>query len=149
MPRTVEETIEDYVNAWNSMDFAALEHAWDKNAEEIHYVAEEMERPFTQLAAVRDYWRLTAEVVERVWMNVTHQRSNYLTDDICVVTYSMHMDAELRPNAGHAVAPIGVDVRVSAILMFADDNWKFIHYVESPLGPLPFMRKAYQKNYRR
>lgn len=149
MTSAIASTVKNYVEAWNAMDFVALERAWDDTADEIHYVAEEMEQPFTQLADVRDYWRITAEVVEQVWMSVDNQRTNYLSDDICVVTYSMHMDATMSASNGRAVSPIGVDVLVSAILKCDGANWKFIHYVEAPLGPLPFMRKAYNANYRR
>ena len=138
-----DATIDTCVTAWNALDVDALYGLWDADAAAIHYVAEELEQPLYRLDDVLDYWRRTAEIVTRVSMTTADRRIQPLGSDYCVATYAMHADIDLSSSGA-----IGVDLRVSAILRRTDNGWRFIHYVEAPLGTLPFLRRVYADNVR-
>ncbi|MEM1090904.1 MAG: nuclear transport factor 2 family protein [Pseudomonadota bacterium] len=145
---TPESTIEAYRDAWNAMDFSALLQLWDHSEAEIYYLAEEFEKPMVSLDEVSNYFDLTTAAVESVqlWVDGLHLKS--LAEDLQVATFDMHVDASLTGSAARGVKPLGIDVRVSSILRQREGQWRFIHYVEAPLGALPFVRRAYQANTR-
>ena len=93
---SIEETIERYVAAWNAMNLAELENLWHANESGIYYVAEEIDEPFYAMDSVVAYWRKTARLIERVSMTLSDQRTNMLSDKLCVVTFSMLVDADMR-----------------------------------------------------
>ena len=41
--------------------------------------------------------------------------------------------------------PIGGEVKVAVLLRHHEPMWRSVHYMEAPLGPLPFVRLAYQR----
>lgn len=137
-------TVDAYCQAWNRMDFDALEALWDPDADEIYYLAEENERPLYQLSEVRDYFKTTARVVTQVSMWLANERYKSLGHQWTVASFDMHVDCAMAAPA----RPIGVDVRVSAILQNNGGAWQFIHYAEAPLGTLPFIRQVYNNNTR-
>ncbi len=148
MTASAEATIEAYREAWNAMDFDSLLKLWDDQESEIYYLAEEFEKPMVSLAEVSDYFALTTAAVESVKLWVDGLRLKTLAEDLQVATFDMHVDASLTGSAARGVKPLGIDVRVSAILKYRDGRWRFIHYVEAPLGALPFVRRAYHANTR-
>ncbi|MFK7955282.1 MAG: nuclear transport factor 2 family protein [Lysobacterales bacterium] len=148
MPATPELTIDAYQDAWNAMDFAALGLLWDSAESDIYYVAEEMDQPMYQWAEVAQYFELTASVVESVNLWAENRRYKPLTENLTVATFDMHVDITMSSAKTQGIKPVGVDVRVSAILKQRDKQWRFIHYAEAPLGPLLFVRRAYAANVR-
>lgn len=148
MPTSPELTIDAYSAAWNAMDFAALSKLWDSSESEIYYVAEEMEQPMYRWPQVSAYFERTAATVEKVQLWVSNTQYKALTDTYTVATFDMHVDASMRGAAAQGFKPVGIDVRVSSILKRRNGQWRFIHYAEAPLGPLPFVRRAYNANVR-
>ena len=143
MNDTPDATIDACITAWNALDVDALYELWDADAEAVHYVAEELEQPLYRLNDVLEYWRRTAGIVTRVRMTTADRRIEPLGQDYCVATYAMHADIDLKTSGA-----IGVDLRVSGILRRTGNGWRFIHYVEAPLGTLPFLRRVYADNVR-
>ena len=148
MTNSPEANIDAYRRAWNNMDFDGLLKLWDDAEAEIYYLAEEFDHPMRQLDEVADYFRLTAAAVESAKLWVDGLRLKSLSAELVVATFDMHVDASITGSAAKGVKPLGIDVRVSAILKQRDGCWRFIHYCEAPLGPLPFVRKAYYANTR-
>ncbi len=140
----LQDTMQQYIAAWNSLDFSTLQSLWDPSEDSIYYVAEEIEHPMTDLQSVVAYWEATAMIVSGLNMTTSNMQYKPLAEDIGVATYEMHMTATISGSA----KPIGVDVRVSAILRRRSGEWRFIHYAEAPLGALPFVRRASQANAR-
>lgn len=148
MTDKAEETITAYVAAWNQLELGVLADFWLDDPSGIYYLAEESEHPYFSLDEVKAYWQLSQKLVSEIDMSIDELRIKSLSDQHCVASYSMHMDARVGANApldGHL---IGVDVQVSTIMQFHSNEWRLIHYAESPLGPLPFMRKAYRNQVR-
>lgn len=144
----ISTTLDNYEQAWNRMDFDALAALWQQDEQGIYYVAEEIDKPLRDFDAVLEYWSRTKSTVESVQIATSNRRLKILCDDCCVATYEMHVDASMRGAKQQGYKPLGVDVRVSAILRLGASGWRFIHYVEAPLGALPFVRRAYNANAR-
>lgn len=142
MTEAVQQTLDNYFTAWNRLEFASLADFWQQDGD-VYYVAEEIERPMHSFNEILSYWRKTAATITSIDMQATDLRIRLLADNIAVATYEMHVDAGVQHSA-----TIGIDVRVSAILRNTGQGWRFIHYAESALGALPFVRRAYAANVR-
>lgn len=146
MDADLELVFKNYIAAWNALDFEGLQSFWDTNEPDIYYLAEEMEHPFYKLEDVVAYWEHVQLIIS--WITITpsgvHQKM--LSEHLAVLTYSMHVDMGTAGPEKFGHKPLGVDVRVSAILRKTNEGWRFIHYAESPLGALPFIRRAYHAN---
>jgi hypothetical protein len=148
MNTDIDALLDGYICAWNSMDFDTLQSLWDADEDEIHYLAEEIECPFYTLNDVIDYWSYAKLSIEWVSMIAANRRSKRLTDELCVVYYEMHVDLCMKDSNAMMPKPIGVDLNVSAILRKTIQGWRFIHYVEAPLGALPYLLGLYGANTR-
>lgn len=142
----VNAVLDAYVDAWNRMDFAALGSLWDSSSPDLYYVAEEVDHALHGFAAIDAYWQRTAATVEFVRIRIEDRRVRQLADDIVVATWGMHVEASMRGYEAQGFSPVGSDVKVTAILRRCDGDWRFIHYVEAPLGALPFVRRVYNSN---
>ena len=148
MNADIDTLLDSYISAWNSMDFDTLQSLWDADEKEIYYLAEEIESPFYTLKDVIDYWSYANLSIEWLSMTAANRRSKRLTDELCVVYYEMHVDLGMKDSNTMMPKPIGVDLNVSAILRKTIRGWRFIHYVEAPLGALPYLLGLYNANTR-
>jgi hypothetical protein len=148
MNADIDTLLDSYISAWNSMDFETLQSLWDADEKEIYYLAEEIESPFYTLKDVVEYWSYADLSIEWLSMTAANRGSKRLTDDLCVVYYEMHVDLGMKDSNAIMPKPIGVDLNVSAILRKTIQGWRFIHYVEAPLGALPYMLSLYSANTR-
>lgn len=148
MNADIDTLLESYICAWNSMDFDTLQSLWDADEKEIYYLAEEIESPFYTLKDVVAYWSYADLSIEWLSMTAANIGTKKLTEDLCVVYYEMHVDLAMKDSNAMMPKPIGVDLNVSAILRKSIQGWRFIHYVEAPLGALPYMLNLYNANAR-
>lgn len=146
MNQELTTVLKDYINAWNELNFKVIQSLWHKEEEEIYYLAEEMEHPFYSLVEVVNYWNYVAQVLKWIHITTTNIRSKTLTDGLATMSYTMHADFGTAGPEKFGHKPLGVDVRVSTILRNTTKGWRFIHYAESPLGALPFIRRVYHTN---
>ena len=140
----IAAVVDAYEQAWSTLDIDSLSSLWDTNDDEIYYVAEEIDRPFHQMSEVLNYWERTKSMVESVRMSTSDRRCRQLSRDIAAITYEMHVDITMQGSRRQTSGPVGIDVRVSALLRATDAGWRFIHYAEAPLGAMPFERRTYQ-----
>ncbi len=129
------------------MDFETLKGLWARE-DHLYYVAEETPTPMRSLAEIEHYYAHTAKTVEWVKLQLANHHFKSLADDLVVATFDMHVDASMHGYEQQGFKPVGFDHRVSAILRRTGDGWRFIHYVEAPLGVLPFIRRVYNDNVR-
>jgi len=148
MTQDVILVLDAYINAWDAMDFSTLQSLWHTSESEIYYLAEESDRPFYIFSDVINYWEYTRSIIEWLSVTATQKHCKFLTDELCILSYEMHVDASMTGSKKMGFKPIGVDVRVSAILRNTSEGWRFIHYAEAPLGALPFVRRTYNANVR-
>ncbi|MGI9232585.1 MAG: YybH family protein [Woeseiaceae bacterium] len=148
MNADIDKLLDNYESAWNGKDFAALADLWHRAEPAIYYIAEEIDRPLHDFDAVLAYWEGTRTAVEAVHLSTSNRRWKSLTADLGVVTFEMHVDVRMAAPPQSTMQPIGSDVRVSAILRRTEAGWRFIHYVEAPIGALPFVRAIYNANVR-
>ena len=139
--------IQRYIDAWNALDVEGLAAHWAADDTDIYYLAEEIDGPLTSFVAITDYWRRTARLLDWVRIDIDELSARELGDDYLLLRYAMHVDARAATD-GYASAPIGIDVRVSAVLRRTDAGWRFIHYAEAAPGALPQLRRFYAANVR-
>lgn len=137
----IDIVIKQYCHYWSCLDFAALRGLWDPLQDEPVYLAEEIPSALLDWEAIDSYWRATAEATRVIRVETANLVVRELGPDLVSALYDMRWIGEF---AGYRRA-IGGDLRVTALLRRRDDGWKFIQYVESPLAPIVYLKRCYER----
>ena len=141
----VTALLETFEKNWNALNPSANKALWDTDEPEPYYIAEEIEDTIYGWDALDRYWDSADSVIERFAIETSEVHAKHLSDDFAALNFLMHWDLEFK---GWDKTPIGFDVKVSLILRRKGEEWKICHYVESPLGPLPYIKKMYASQVR-
>ncbi len=132
--------IADYEKCWNARDYQALRKLWDPEDPNPVYIAEEVEQAMLDWDTIEAYWQGNQDMISDISLRSWDHRFKRVTDDVATAVFWMHWNARMKGADSH---PMGGDVKVTATLRKTGDGWRFVHYAESMLGPLPFLRKIY------
>lgn len=140
----VGAVLDEYEQCWSSLDFVRLRSLWDPDEADPIYVAEEGGAALIGYPAIEDYWSHTKAPLVRARLRTWDRRIKQVADDICVAYFAMRWMVELKPDGPMIVGasepvdgrrlPVGGDVRVTAMFRHTAAGWRFIHYMEAPIG---------------
>ena len=139
----VEAVIHDTAERWNSQDFSTVLELWDSDQEVPFYLAEEQDDWFIgweQLRAYLDPPR-PSPVVEGLREEMYDISVKFIADDLAIAAWRMHFEMKIRGKA-----PIGEEVRVSAVLRRKPEGWRYIHWAESPMTAMVYIEKLFQRD---
>jgi hypothetical protein len=139
LPADIEAFFTAYQAAWNEGRMDALETFWDGADPAPLYQAEEEAQPATTWPAVRDYWRRTGAMNERIIVRYANFRLKTVTKDEVMVLFDMRWDLKLKT----LPRPIGGENRTVASLRRTPQGWRMHAWVEAPLAPITYVRKLY------
>lgn len=137
------DLIASFERCFTEGDLEGLKALWDPADDSPFYIAEEVEAPLIGMPALEGYWHEQSKVLAAVSLRSWDHRFKMITDDVASALFRLHWNALQQGITGH---PIGGDVKVSAVFKRTGDGWRFVHYAESALGPLPFLRKIYRRH---
>lgn len=126
---------------WRALDYEALRTLWAADEAEPWWLPEEAEAPLVGWPAVEAYWDDCRAIIARFGLRTWDLRIKALGPDVAVAMLMMKWTAEIVANAAR---PIGGEVKVSVVLRRCPEGWRFVHYMEAALGPLPYVRAAYR-----
>jgi uncharacterized protein (TIGR02246 family) len=135
----VRRLIDAIARTWNEGRVTDLEQLWE-TTDSIYYVAEEGREPFIGIDAVREYWRMTAEVLDEVRVRLGERVIQVLAPDIALAYYPM--DWTFRVGRQH---PLGGHVRVTLLARRGGDGWRLFHYQEAPVAAMTQLRMAMEQ----
>jgi hypothetical protein len=92
---------------------------------------------------IEPYWQIAEDILLKFSIRTWNLKCKLLSEDLAALNYMMHWNGLIK---GMEDSPLGLDVRVSAIVRRTDKGWRFCHYVESPLGAFPYLKAVYQAN---
>lgn len=142
LPADLQAYFAAYQAAWNEGRMGDLERYWDTADPAPLYQAEEEERAATDWAGVRDYWRRTAAMNERIIVSYTNFRLKRVSETEVMVLFDMRWDLKLKT----LPRPIGGENRTVASLRRTPDGWRMHAWVEAPLAPITYVRKLYMNS---
>lgn len=123
------------------MDIRAL---WDPDESEPYYIAEEIEDPMCDWDTIEAYWQASADYIATFELHTSGHRAKLVAPGLASVLFSMRWTATLTTDP----RPITFDVKTSALLRQTGaegyGGWRLCQWIESPLGPLPYIKKAYR-----
>ena len=125
------ELLERFEDLWSRRKPTQLRELWDPAEDNPFYIAEEIADPMYGWDTILPYWREAEQLLLK------------FTPGLAAMKFIMHWSGLLR---GMEQMPLGLDVRVSALLRRTEAGWRFCHYVESPLGPFPYLQASYRAN---
>jgi hypothetical protein len=125
---------------WNANDMDGMAALWDLEDPSPFYQAEEEEAWADDWPKLRDYWRRTQALNQRIAVRYGDLGVKPLGPDLAFAFWRLHWDIKLsnRPNA------LGGDNRVFAVVRRTPAGARLCCYVEGPLAPITYMRKLYE-----
>ena len=133
----------DYESRWNRRKPTELRELWDSEETIPFYIAEEIASPLYGWEEIEPYWREAEEILVKFSVRSFDLRWKEVAPGLVVMNYIMHWNGIVR---GMEQSPLGLDVRVSALVRHTPDGWRYCHYVESPLGAFPYLQASYRAN---
>ena len=143
MAAALQELLKQFETRWNELRPTALRELWDPDEKEPFYIAEEIAEPMYGWEQIEPYWREAEQILVKFAIRTFDMRWKSVADGLVVMNYTMHWNGIVR---GMEHNPLGLDVRVSALLRRTAAGWRFCHYVESPLGAFPYLQASYRAN---
>lgn len=137
----IKQVIQALEKAWKAHDFGAVKALWDTDDPQPIYIAEEAEKPFTSWPEIDDYWSRTGTVLSRVSHRTANQVIKAASEDIAIVLYDMHWNAEVAPGGLYGGDKMAGDNRVNIMLRRKPEGWQIFHYVEAPVAGAVQMRQ--------
>ena len=139
----VRALVHETADRWNSQDFRTVLELWDPDEEVPFYLAEEQDDWFIGWEPLKDYLDppLPSPAVEGLREEMRDISVKLIADDLAIAAWNMHFEMKIRGRA-----PIGEDVRVSAVLRKKPEGWRYIHWAESPVAPLVYIEKLFQRD---
>lgn len=141
----IKNLLSDFENCWSRAKPTDLISLWDTSEREPYYIAEEVFDPMYSWPELKMYWSTAESLLSKFMIETSRPMYKNVSEHLTVLNFYMHWDALLKEKGS---LPIGLDVRVSCILKHIEHKLFFIHYVESPLGALPYLKSTYQNNVR-
>ena len=132
-----------YEQAWAANDPAQLEAHWDTDDATPVYLAEEIDQPMTDWAAVRAYWKHNEGFHEKVRLSFSDYTFKPLSEDAVMVVMQMRWDIRFKNFTSEAM---GGDNRVVTTLRRVGDQWRLTSWSEAPLAPIVYMRRLYERD---
>lgn len=132
-----------YAASWASLDADALASHWDLRDESPLYLAEEVDAVLADMSAIRAYWKKNAAAFSGVTLAFSDYRIKPIDRDTALVAF--HMDWRIAFKNPLA-KPIAADNRVVALMRREGKIWKLAAWIEAPLAPTVFLRKALENN---
>ncbi|MEM1261994.1 MAG: hypothetical protein AAGH76_06340 [Pseudomonadota bacterium] len=135
--------LRDYEDIWCRLKPTELRSLWDPAEDAPFYIAEEIAEPIYDWPTLEQYWADAEQILIKFSIRTRDLRCKEVAPGLAVLNFVMHWNGVLR---GLEHNPLGLDVRVSALARDVQGEWRFCHYIESPLGPLPYLMNSYSGN---
>jgi len=137
------DTLRAYERCFNEQRITDLRALWDASESSPIYVAEEVASTLVGWEAIEGYWAGTQAALKRVSIRAGEPELRTLAPDLVLAHFPMHWNAEVRTGDALPGKLFGGDVRVSALFRCRGGRALFIHYIEAPVGALPFLQGIY------
>lgn len=139
----LNELLNAFEDRWCRRRPTELKELWDPAEDQPFYIAEEVPDPMYGWDTIEPYWHAAEDLLLKFSIRTWGLKCKLLSDDLAAMNFIMHWNGLIK---GMEDSPLGLDVRVSAIVRRTDEGWRFCHYVESPLGAFPYLKATYEAN---
>jgi ketosteroid isomerase-like protein len=109
------------------LDFNRLKAIWDQHYDNIIYIPTEAAQPVLGWAAVEEYYRKVASLIDRITTMRVGDVSLDVFRDVAYAFCTFHAEVNFKAQN----QPMIVDARNTFILRRKTGTWKIIHYHES------------------
>jgi len=139
----VSAVIHETAERWNSQDFASVLGLWDPDEPVPFYLAEEQDDWFIGWERLRGYLDppRPSPAVQGIREEMRDIHVKQLAPDLALAAWNMHFEMKIIGQP-----PIGEEVRVSAVLRRTDAGWRYIHWAESPMTAMMYIKKLFERD---
>ena len=132
-------------DAWNSQDFSRVLDYWDEDQAVPTYIAEEQAQWFVGWERLREYLDPPRPnpAIEALRMEYYDMQVKQIAPDLAIAIWYLHFEMKVI-----ASKPIGEEVRASGVFRKKGDEWKWIHYAESPKTASVFLEDLMETQVR-
>lgn len=141
----VIKTIKATEAGWNSQNFSTILELWDEDQAFPTYLAEEQSQWFVGWDRLRAYLDPPRPnpAIEALRLEFYDIQVKQIAPDLAIAIWNHHFEMKVI-----ASNPIGEDVRGSGVFRKKGDEWKWIHYAESPKAAPVFLEDLMEKEVR-
>ncbi len=143
LQQDLQDLLAEFEKRWCRLKPTELKELWDPAESNPFYIAEEIAEPMYGWEVIEPYWQAAEQILLKFSIRTWGLKCKLIGEDLAVMNFIMHWNGLIK---GMEDGPLGLDVRVSAIVRRTDEGWRFCHYVESPLGAFPYLRATYLAN---
>ncbi len=139
----VSTVIHETAERWNSQDFASVLELWDPDEPVPFYLAEEQDDWFIGWERLRGYLDppRPSPAVQGIREEMRDIHVKQIAPDLALAAWNMHFEMKIIGQP-----PIGEEVRVSAVLRRTDAGWRYIHWAESPMTAMMYIKKLFERD---
>ncbi|MEZ5566551.1 MAG: nuclear transport factor 2 family protein [Gammaproteobacteria bacterium] len=138
----VVAVIHETAERWNSQDYSSVLGLWDPDEATPFYLAEEQRQWFIGWQPLKAYLDppKPSPVVQGIREEMRNIHVKQIGADLALAAWEMHFEMKIIGRA-----PIGEEVRVSAVLRKTDQGWRYIHWAESPMTAGMYLQTLMEK----
>jgi hypothetical protein len=140
--------LEALLTAWRSaleaFNVLGVKALWDEA--EPWWVAEEIEQPLIGWPAIESYLGSLPRTIAAMRLASAGHRFKAIGPDHALGLWRLEWKASAWRGNPPSTHRIGGEVTSTALFRRTADGWRFVHYAETVLGPLPFVGKAYKRD---
>jgi len=144
MTDTITAILTDYVDRWNEYDADGMVSYWDQEDDNLIYVAEELDA-LRGWKALEGYFRGSDPETTAHLITFRDVTARLIAPDVIQAFWHMNWNVFFTTERLYQ-KPIGGEVRATALLRKKGDDWKFFHWIESPLASLIQLKRAHEAN---
>lgn len=139
----VEAVIYATADRWNSQNFSTVLELWDPDEEVPFYLAEEQDNWFIGWEPLKAYLDppTPSPAVQGIREEMRNINVKFIGPDLAIAAWEMHFEMKIIGQN-----PIGEEVRVSAVLRRKPEGWRYIHWAESPMTAMMYIKKLYERD---
>ena len=128
----ITAVIEQYRRGFATMDVEDLKAIWDREYDNIIYIAQELAQPVQGWTGVEQYYKRVTSSLEHVRTMTVSDLSVDVMGEVAYAFCIFHFEGEIKGQSQPRIA----DGRNTFILRRKSGAWKVIHYHESAPGSL-------------
>lgn len=141
----VTKTLIATQDGWNSQDFGTILDLWDEQEAFPTYIAEEQAQWFVGWDRLRGYLDPPRPnpAIEALRLDYYDIQVKQIAPDIAIAIWYLHFEMKVIGSN-----PIGEEVRASGVFRKRGDEWKWVHYAESPKTAAVFLEDLMETQVR-
>ncbi len=142
----LEVVLAQWRTALENFNTLGVKALWDAAEANPWWLAEEEEFPLIGWPTIESYLGNLPKAMAAMRLATSGHHFKSAGPDYALGLWRLEWKASVWRGNPPSTQRIGGEVSATALFRRTADGWRFVHYAETVLGPLPFVGKAYHRD---